>query len=98
MAVASRKDRSSAGLPDARALPADRTSVYRRTMLPDIKISLPIIFLLWCAAAVLLVGPVMLAYPAMWLVVGIAFWAFDRVVRASRPESPAPAPANESIG
>ena len=44
------------------------------------------------------VGPVMLAYPAMWLVVGIAFWAFDRVVRASRPESPAPAPANESIG
>ena len=64
-------------------------------MLPDIKISLPIIFLVWCVAAVLLNGPVMLAYPAMWLVVGIAFWAFDRAFRASRTEAPAAAPAKE---
>lgn len=33
----------------------------------------------------------MLAYPAMWLVVGIAFWAMDRVYRGSRPSSSAEA-------
>jgi hypothetical protein len=53
-------------------------------MLPDIKITLPIIFVLWCVAAVMLNGPTMLAYPAMWLVVGIGFWALDRALGASR--------------
>lgn len=54
-------------------------------MLPDIKVSLPIIFGLWCVAAWLAFGgPVMLAYPAMWLVIGAAFWALDRAVRGSR--------------
>lgn len=64
-------------------------------MLPDIKISLPIIFLVWCVAAwVAFDGPVMLAYPAMWLAVGLAFWAIDRAYRASRPAASSP----EAVG
>ena len=59
-------------------------------MLPDIKVSLPIIFLAWCAAAWFAFdGPVMLSYPAMWLVVGLAFWGLDRAYRGSRPSSSA---------
>lgn len=43
-------------------------------MLPDIKISLPILFLIWCGAAYALMGgPVMLAYPAMWAGVALLF-------------------------
>ncbi len=65
-------------------------------MLPDIKISLPVIIGLWCVAAWLAFdGPVMLAYPAMWLVVGVGFWVLDRVVRSSRPD-PASAATNGS--
>lgn len=48
-------------------------------MLPDIKISLPIIFILWCVAAVFAFKSwVMLAYPIMWAVVGLLFFALDR--------------------
>ena len=66
-------------------------------MLPDIKLSLPIIFVVWCAAAWLAFdGPVMLAYPAMWLVVGLAFWAMDRAYRASRPASASPGAVEKS--
>lgn len=61
-------------------------------MLPDIKVSLPIIFIAWCAAAWFAFGgPVMLAYPAMWLVVGLVFFALDRAYRASRPAAASPA-------
>lgn len=66
-------------------------------MLPDIKISLPIIFVAWCVAAVMLNGPVMLAYPAMWLVVGVAFWALDRAFRASRASETVAAHASERL-
>ena len=59
-------------------------------MLPDIRISLPIIFGVWCIAAVWLNGPVMLAYPAMWLAVGIVFFAVDRAFGASRPAASSP--------
>lgn len=42
-------------------------------MLPDIKIMLPLLFVLWCGSAVWAFGsPVMLAYPVMWAaVVGV---------------------------
>lgn len=55
-------------------------------MLPDIRVSLPIILGLWCISAwFAFEGPVMFAYPAMWLVVGILFWGLDRAFRGSRP-------------
>ncbi len=38
--------------------------------LPSLKISLPFIFLCWCIAGVQSHGLVILAYPAMWAVVG----------------------------
>ncbi len=48
-------------------------------MLPDIKFSLPIIFILWCVAAVFAFHSwVMLAYPAMWAIIGILFFVLDR--------------------
>jgi hypothetical protein len=54
-------------------------------MVPDLRISLPVIFVVWCAAAWLAFdGPVMLAYPAMWVLVGAAFWGWDRVLKRSR--------------
>ena len=59
-------------------------------MLPDIRITLPIIFVVWCVAAVWLNGPVMLAYPAMWLVVGAVFWGVDRAYRATRKAASTP--------
>ena len=65
-------------------------------MMPDIKISLPIVFALWCVAAwIAFGGPVMLAYPAMWLIVGLAFWGLDRAFRSSRPSAVSPS-AQES--
>lgn len=43
-------------------------------MLPSIKVSLPILFLLWVGLGIwAMQGPVMLAYPAMWLGVAIVF-------------------------
>lgn len=43
-------------------------------MLPDIKIALPILFLLWCGLGYwAMQGPVMLAYPAMWAGVAVLF-------------------------
>lgn len=43
-------------------------------MLPSIKVSLPILFLLWCGLGIwAMQGPVMLAYPVMWLGVAIVF-------------------------
>ena len=49
-------------------------------MLPDIKITLPLLILLWCAGAVWAFGsPVMLAYPAMWLAVGALFLVVSKI-------------------
>ncbi len=50
-------------------------------MIPDIKYSLPIVFLAWCIFAwIAFDGPIMLAYPAMWAAVGVLFFIFDRVL------------------
>ena len=50
-------------------------------MLPDIKISLPLIFVLWCIAAVYAFKSwVMLAYPAMWATIGVLFFVLDRTL------------------
>ena len=50
-------------------------------MLPDIKISLPVIFILWCIAAVYAFESwVMLAYPAMWATIGVLFFVLDRTL------------------
>ncbi|TWT97059.1 hypothetical protein Pla108_28360 [Botrimarina colliarenosi] len=50
-------------------------------MLPDIKISLPVLFVLWCAGGYWAMnGPVMLAYPAMWLGVAVLFLVVSKAV------------------
>ncbi|TWT43249.1 hypothetical protein [Botrimarina hoheduenensis] len=55
-------------------------------MLPSIKISLPILFLLWCAAGFWKMGgPVMLAYPAMWLGVAVLFLVVTKLLGVSSP-------------
>ena len=53
--------------------------------LPDLKITLPVIFVLWCVAGVMTHGPVMLAYPAMWGVVGVAFYGLRLLLRSPEP-------------
>ncbi len=52
--------------------------------MPPINISLPIIFVVWCVVVCVTpaLGPVMLAYPAIWALVGAAFFALDRALRA----------------
>jgi len=61
-------------------------------MLPDIKISLPVLFLLWCVSAwIAFDGYVMLIYPAIWAVVGAMFFAVDRALTAQRPAVADPA-------
>lgn len=50
-------------------------------MLPDIKISLPILFVLWCAGGYWAMhGPVMLAYPAMWAGVAGLFLVISKLL------------------
>lgn len=50
-------------------------------MLPDIKVSLPILFVLWCVAGYLVMeGPVLLIYPAMWLAVGVLFLVVSKLI------------------
>lgn len=49
-------------------------------MLPSIKISIPIIFFVWCVLGVLVHGVVLLAYPAMWLAVAILFLVINTVL------------------
>lgn len=41
--------------------------------LPSLKVTLPLLFLLWCIVGVWIHGLVILAYPMMWLVVGLVF-------------------------
>ena len=51
--------------------------------LPSLKVSLPFIFLCWCVAGVQTFGTVILAYPAMWAVVAIAFYGLHLMTRTS---------------
>ncbi len=53
--------------------------------LPSLKVSLPLIFLCWCVAGVQTHGTVILAYPAMWAVVGVFFYGLHLVTRSSKP-------------
>jgi len=48
--------------------------------LPSLKFSLPFIFACWCVAAVMTHGTVMLAYPAMWAVVGMLFYGLHVMI------------------
>lgn len=50
--------------------------------LPSLKISLPFIFLCWCIAGIQTHGSVLLAYPAMWAVVGLFFFGLHVLTRA----------------
>lgn len=56
--------------------------------LPSLKVSLPLIFLCWCVAGVMTHGWVILAYPAMWAVVGAFFFGLHLLLRA--PAAPQP--------
>lgn len=48
--------------------------------MPDIKVSLPILFVLWCGLGYwAMQGPVMLAYPVMWLGVAILFFVVSKL-------------------
>lgn len=59
--------------------------------LPSLKISLPFIFLCWCIAGTQTHGLVILAYPAMWAVVGLFFYGLHILTKA-----PASSPATEA--
>ncbi|MEO1497275.1 MAG: hypothetical protein AAFV43_09010 [Planctomycetota bacterium] len=55
-------------------------------MLPSIKVSLPILFVLWCAVAFWKMnGLVMLAYPAMWLSVAALFYVTTKLLGSVDP-------------
>lgn len=51
--------------------------------LPSLKFSLPFIFLCWCVAGTFTHGAVILAYPAMWAVVGLFFYGLHVVTKSS---------------
>ena len=56
--------------------------------LPSLRIAIPTIFLIWCIVGVYIHGPVMLAYPAMWLAVGILFLCLSPLLKSrSAPSS-----------
>ena len=50
--------------------------------LPSLKVSIPLIFLIWCVVGVQVHGAVMLAYPAMWAAVGLLFLVIHLLLRA----------------
>ncbi len=50
--------------------------------LPSLKFSLPFIFVCWCIAGSLTHGTVILAYPAMWAVVGLFFYGLHVMIKA----------------
>lgn len=50
--------------------------------LPSLKFSLPFIFACWCIAGSLTHGSVILAYPAMWAVVGLFFYGLHVMTKA----------------
>jgi len=69
-------------------------------MLPSIKISLPVIFVLWCVGGVWAMGPKILAYPALWAAVAAVFLLVDFLLGKPTPiEAPAAsAPPNDTAG
>lgn len=50
--------------------------------LPSLKFSLPFIFVCWCIAGSMTHGAVILAYPAMWAVVGLFFYGLHVMTKA----------------
>ncbi len=50
---------------------------------PSLKISIPLIFLIWCIVGVQVHGWVMLAYPAMWGAVGLVFLVLHLALKAN---------------
>lgn len=65
-------------------------------MLPDIKISLPILVVLWCVAGYWAMGgPVLLLYPAMWGVVTLLFVAGCKLL-GSAPDAEAASDAGSA--
>jgi len=55
--------------------------------LPSLKVSIPVIFALWCLAGVMLRGPVMLAYPAMWFGIAALFGILHVILKQDDEES-----------
>ncbi len=58
-------------------------------MLPDIKVSLPILFVLWCGFGYWAMSQnlVMLAYPAMWAAVVLLFFAVTKLTGPATADS-----------
>lgn len=50
--------------------------------LPSLKFSLPFIFVCWCIAGAMTHGSVILAYPAMWAVVGAFFYGLHIMIKS----------------
>lgn len=67
--------------------------------LPSLKVSIPVIFVLWCVAGVILRGPVILAYPAMWAAVAVLFGVLHLLLKQDEEEpSGKVTVAAESVG
>lgn len=59
-------------------------------MLPDIKIALPIMLVLWCAGSIVAMGSaVMLIYPAMWVAVALMFLIVTKMSGGASSETTA---------
>ena len=55
--------------------------------LPSLKVSIPLLFIVWCAAGYKTFGGVIFAYPVMWAVVGAFFYGLHVVTRGSSDSS-----------
>ncbi len=56
-------------------------------MLPSIRISLPVLLILWCVASIwAFKSPVMLLYPAMWIGVAVLFLLVTKVMPGESAE------------
>ncbi|TWT87323.1 hypothetical protein Mal64_28610 [Pseudobythopirellula maris] len=53
-------------------------------MLPSIKVTLPIIMVLWCVGGVMALGPEILAYPVLWAAVAGLFLLVDMLLGGPR--------------
>lgn len=57
-------------------------------MLPDIKIALPLLFVLWCVGSVWAIqSAVLLIYPAMWAAVSVAFLVATKLLSGSSSDA-----------
>lgn len=57
--------------------------------LPSIKITLPLLFALWCAGAYLAGMTPLLVYPALWAGVGLLFAGLHVMLKGKRSHPPA---------